>query len=49
MQIIENENLLENKNNSNLLVEKNEKEKIIKDASKQKKEILDKIESIIGK
>ena len=49
MQITENENLLENKNNSNLLVEQNLKEKIIKDASKQKKEILDKIDSIIGK
>ena len=40
MQIIENENLLENKNNSNLLVEQNLKEKNIKDASKQKKAFL---------
>ena len=46
MQIMENENLLENKNNSNLLVEQNLKEKIKKDVSKQKKEILDKIDLI---
>ena len=49
MQIIENENLLENKNNSNLLVEQNLKEKIKKDVSKQKKEILDKINIINSK
>ena len=49
MQIIENENLLENKNKSNLLVEKNLKEKIKKDVSKQKKEILDKINIINSK
>ena len=49
MQIIENENLLENKNNSNLLVEQNLKEKIKKDVSKQKKEILDKIDLINSK
>jgi hypothetical protein len=49
MQIIENENLLENKNKSNLLVEQNLKEKIKKDVSKQKKEILDKINIINSK
>ena len=49
MQIIENENLLENKNNSGLLVEQNLKDKIKKDVSKQKKEILDKIELINSK
>jgi hypothetical protein len=49
MQIIENENLLENKNNSNLLVEQNLKEKIKKDVSKQKKDILDKIDLINSK
>ena len=49
MQIIENENLLENKNNSNLLVEQNLKEKIKRDVSKQKKEILDKIDLINSK
>ena len=51
MQIIENENLLEgkNKNNSELLVEQNLKEKIKKDVSKQKKEILDKIDLINSK
>ena len=49
MQIIENENLLENKNKSNLLVEQNLKEKIKKDVSNQKKEILDKINIINSK
>ena len=49
MQIIENENLLESKNNSDLLVEKNLREKIKKDVSKQKKEILDKIDLINAK
>ena len=49
MQIIENENLLENKNNSNLLVEQNLRDKIKKDVSKQKKEILDKIDLINSK
>ena len=49
MQIIENENLLENKNNTGLLVEQNLKEKIKKDVSKQKKEILDKIDLINSK
>ena len=49
MQIIENENLLEEKNNSELLVEQNLKEKIKKDVSKQKKEILDKIDLINAK
>ena len=49
LQIIENENLLENKNKSNLLVEQNLKEKIKKDVSKQKKEILDKINIINSK
>ena len=46
MQIIENENLLENKNNTGLLVEQNLKEKIKKDVANQKKEILDKIDLI---
>ena len=49
MQIMENENLLENKNNSNLQVEQNLKEKIKKDVSKQKKDILDKIDLINSK
>ena len=49
MQIIENENLLQNKNNSNLLVEQNLRDKIKKDVSKQKKEILDKIDLINSK
>ena len=49
MQIIENENLLENKNNSNLQVEQNLKEKIKKDVSKQKKDIIDKIDLINSK
>ena len=49
MQIMENENLLENKNNSNLLVEQNLKKKIKKDVSKQKKDILDKIDLINSK
>ena len=49
MQIIENENLLENKNNTGLLVEQNLKEKIKKDVAKQKKEILDKIDLINAK
>ena len=51
MQIIENENLLEgkNKNNSEFLVEQNLKEKIKRDVSKQKKEILDKLDLINAK
>ena len=40
MQIIENENLIDKKNNSDLLVEQNLRDKIKKDVSKQKKEIL---------
>lgn len=43
MQIIENENLLENKNNSNLLVEQNLRDKIKKDVSKQKRKFLIKL------
>jgi len=49
MQIIENQNLLESKNNPDLLVEKNLIEKIKKDVAKQKKEILDKIDLINAK
>ena len=49
MQIIENQNLLESKNNPDLLVEKKLIEKIKKDVAKQKKEILDKIDLINAK
>ena len=49
MQIIENENLIDKKNNSDLLVEQNLRDKIKKDVSKQKKEILDKIDLINSK
>ena len=49
MQLVENENLLESKNNSELLVEQNLRDKIKKDVSKQKKEILDKIDFINAK
>ena len=49
MQIIENEKLLENENNSGLVVEKNLKEKIKKDSTLQKNKILEKIEIINDK
>ena len=49
MQIIENENLLESKNNSDLLVEQNLRDKIKKDVSNKKREILGKIELINSK
>ena len=49
MQIIENENLIDKKNNSDLLVEQNLRDKIKKDVSKQKKEILYKIDLINSK
>ena len=46
MQIIENENLLENKNNTGLVVEQNLKEKIKKDVTNQKNAIITKLEII---
>ena len=46
MQIVENEDLLCNKENSNLVVEKNLKEKIKKDVEEQKKKLTEKINNI---
>ena len=46
MQLIENENLIDNKNNSEFVVEQNLKEKIKKDVNAQKKKIIQKIENI---
>ena len=46
IQLIENENLIDNKNNSEFIVEQNLKEKIKKDVNAQKKKIIQKIENI---
>ena len=46
IQLIENENLIDNKNNSEFVVEQNLKEKIKKDVNAQKKKIIQKIENI---
>ena len=46
IQLIENENLIDNKNNSEFVVEQNLKEKIKKDVNAQKKKIIQKLENI---
>ena len=46
VQLIENENILENKKGSEFLVEQNLKEKLKKDVNNQKKQLIQKIEDI---